>query len=351
MEAIVYYYPHGHEAHFESGHPERPDRIEAIVRGIKEQDWWDRVPKLEPLPLDLELITSVHSPRYLEALQEACKWGRHLDADTYTTPHSWELALHTAMGACAVTREVWSGSSQYGFAFTRPPGHHATRERGMGFCLLNNVAIAAEYLRHHFQKLEGKPGADRVAIIDLDLHHGNGTQDIFWTRGDVLYISTHQSPLYPGSGRLDEVGSGEGLGKTVNLPLPPGTGDVGFQACMQEVILPLLTRFGAQILLISVGFDPHWRDPLGHLMLSAEGFRKLIVLLKDWATVHSQGKIALFLEGGYDLEAGAACVQAALAALFDQPWQDPLGPAPHAEGASWRGVLERALQLWHLTEQ
>lgn len=349
MNALVYYYPQGHEAHFETGHPERPERIEAIVRGLQEQGWWEGFAKLEPLPLEIEFITSVHTHEYLEFLEEACRWGRHLDADTYTTSQSWQLALNTAMGACAVAREVWSGASQYGFALTRPPGHHATRDRGMGFCLLNNVAIAAEYLLKHFPRCEKGPAAERVAIIDLDLHHGNGTQDIFWQRGDVLYISTHQSPLYPGSGRLDEIGSGEGLGKTVNLPLPPGTGDTGFKACVEQVILPLLTRFSAQILLLSVGFDPHWRDPLGHLMLSAEGYRQLIALLKDWAKEHCQGKMALFLEGGYDLQAGAACVQAALAALLDQPWQDPLGPSPHAEGASWKGVLQRALQLWELS--
>jgi acetoin utilization deacetylase AcuC-like enzyme len=212
----------------------------------------------------------------------------------------------------------------------------------MGFCLLNNVALAAAHL------IASPPGAQRLAIIDLDLHHGNGTQDIFWSRGDVLYISTHQSPLYPGSGSLDETGAGLGKGLTANIPLPPYTGDQGFAAVMDKLILPLLNRFDPQMLLVSVGFDTHWRDPLGSLGLSALGYGDLIARLAQWADHNCAGKIALFLEGGYDLEAAKACVSAAVAALLDFPWQDPLGPAPYEESMAWRSVLLAAQSIWSL---
>jgi acetoin utilization deacetylase AcuC-like enzyme len=266
--------------------------------------------------------------------------------DTYTTPASWQLALDAAGGAAAVGRAVWEGKSQRGLALTRPPGHHATINRGMGFCLLNNVALAAEYLVNVSDSQI--PEAQKLAIIDLDLHHGNGTQEIFWRRGDVLYISTHQSPFYPGTGYLDEIGVGPGKRCTANFPLPPYTGDHGFIEVMETLILPLLDRFSPQMLLVSMGFDPHWRDPLGNLLLSAEGFGNLIKSLTCWTDQNCSGKIALFLEGGYDLEAGKACILAAVAALLKQPWDDALGSSPHPEGSSWKVVVRNARQIWNV---
>jgi acetoin utilization deacetylase AcuC-like enzyme len=266
--------------------------------------------------------------------------------DTYTTTASWDLALKAAGGAAAVASAVWGGSAHRGFALTRPPGHHATPSRGMGFCLLNNVALAAQYLLE--SPPAGTTNAQRLAVVDLDLHHGNGTQDAFYKRGDVLYISTHQSPHYPGSGRVEETGAGDGQLCTANIPFPPFTGDQGFSAAMQELILPLLERFEPQMLLVSYGFDPHWRDPLGHLQLSAAGYGALIAALAGWADANCQGKIALFLEGGYDLDAGRACTQAVTAALLSQPFDDPLGPAPDSEGSSWQPVVRRARDVWGL---
>lgn len=344
MEAMVYFYPEGHAAHAEAGHPERPERVEAVRQALEQAGWWQPYPKLVPLPLSREFLCRVHDPAYLDLLEAACRQGRRLDMDTYTTPASWFLALNAAGGTVAVARQVWLGQAQAGLALARPPGHHAMRSRGMGFCLMNNIAIAAEYLLH-------PPDADftparRLAIIDLDLHHGNGTQDIFWDRNDVLYISTHQNPLYPGTGFLDELGEGAGLGCTADIPLPPGTGDAGFQAVMHALILPLLDRYGPEMLLLSVGFDPHWRDPLGHLMLSAAGYGSLVGDLADWARRNCNGKVALILEGGYDLEAAAACMQASVAALLQKPWQDPLGPSPRPEGKSYLRVIEDARQIW-----
>jgi acetoin utilization deacetylase AcuC-like enzyme len=346
MNELVFFYPQGHEAHQEPGHPERPQRIEVIRRSLEEVGWWDIFPHLLPKSLSDKFIASIHTEEYLKLLEASCERGAHLDVDTYTTPESWQLALNAAGGAVEIACAVWGGDSQRGIALTRPPGHHATPNRGMGFCLLNNIALAAEYLLN--QSLEYVANPQRIAIIDLDLHHGNGTQDIFWRRDDVLYISTHQSPLYPGTGHLEETGSGPGEGCTANFPLPPGTGDIGFISFMQELILPLLDQFRPEILLTSVGFDPHWRDPLGHLLLSASGYGDLIAALTSWADDHCDGKLALFLEGGYDLDAGAACIQSWVAALMGSAWQDRLGVSPREEGDSWKDVRRRALEIWKL---
>lgn len=340
-QALILFYPQGHEDHAEPGHPERPERVEAIRTALQKLGWWDRFPHVQPLPLAVDFLQTVHTPAYLSVLEAACQRGVHLDMDTYTTPASWKLAVNAAGGAAAVAAQIWQGPARRGFALTRPPGHHATPSRGMGFCLLNNVALAAEYLLR-------REGAQRLAIVDLDLHHGNGTQDVFWQRGDVLYVSTHQSPLYPGSGGLEEIGAGLGKGSTVNIPLPPGSGDRAFAAVMESLIIPLLDRFKPEMVLVSVGFDVHWRDPLGSFQLSAAGYHHLIRLLAAWADQHCEGRVALFLEGGYDLAAGAACGQASIAALLELSWQDPLGAAPQPEGTTWESMLRRARHIWSI---
>jgi len=341
MEPLVYYYPQGHAEHYETGHPERPERVEALRRALNMAGWWEPYPRLSPAHVPDHVIQAVHSSNYLERLRQACRAGMHLDSDTYTKPASWEIAHSSAGGALAVARAVWAQEARRGFALTRPPGHHASREWGMGFCLLNNIAIAAEALRQ-----DGN--AKRLAIVDLDLHHGNGTQDIYWECGDVLYISTHQWPLYPGTGGLEEAGAGSGRGATANFPLPPGSGDLAFQTVMQELILPLLYRFEPEMLLVSFGFDPHWLDPLGHLQLSAAGYQSILSNLATWADDLCGGKIALFLEGGYNLDAGAACAQAAVSALLGLAWKDPLGASPRPEGKTWQAVLKQAQLIWEL---
>jgi acetoin utilization deacetylase AcuC-like enzyme len=349
MKKLVLYYPEGHEAHFEPGHPEGPERIEAIRQALELASWWRAFPHLAPVTLPEGLLASVHSPGYLSALKSACRSGKHLDMDTYTTPETWQLALNAAGGAVAIASAVWHGEAQRGFALTRPPGHHATSRIGMGFCLLNNVAIAAQHLL-----TAGKDrgsNASRLAIVDLDLHHGNGTQEIFWERNDVFYISTHQSPLYPGTGGLRECGEGAGQGYTANFPLPPGTGDEGFKKVMRGLILPLLDRYQPEMLLVSFGTDAHWRDALGSLNLSADGFGELVHDLVVWSDANCAGKIGLFLEGGYDLQAGKACSLASVAALLGEPWDDPLGQSPRPERSDWKGVLEQAEMIWNIREK
>lgn len=339
MDALAYFYPEGHKSHQELGHPERPGRVEALCRGLETAGWWDKYPKLLPMEVPQDILRSVHDPAYLARLELACRQGDRLDMDTYTTPDSWVLAMNAAGGGIAVANSVWKRKTKRGFALTRPPGHHATTNRGMGFCLLNNIALAAEY---SLQVL----GAKRLAIIDLDLHHGNGTQDIFWERADVFYFSTHQFPYYPGTGGTYEVGSGAGKGTTANFPLPPGSGDTAFQEIMDELILTLLNQYHPEMIFVSFGFDPHWRDPLGQLQLSANGYKYLISQLTEWADKNCDGRIALFLEGGYDLEAASACGQAVVSALLGIPWQDPLGPSPNAESTYWRVNKREALDVW-----
>jgi acetoin utilization deacetylase AcuC-like enzyme len=353
MQNLVIYYPTGHQAHFEAGHPERPERIEVVREALETAGWWEQFEKLNPSKLAQDVLAAVHSPAYLENLKLICQRGENLDLDTYTTPASWHLALNAAGGAAAVAAEVWQRNSRErrsgilrGFALSRPPGHHAEYRSGMGFCLINNIAVAAQYLLAGLSPGENK--AQRIAIVDLDLHHGNGTQDIFWTRNDVLFISTHQSPLYPGTGMLEEMGEGAGYGYTVNLPFPPATGDQGYRTAMDEIILPTLSRYKPEMILVSLGFDPHWRDPLGHLMLTAGGIGNLIKSLVDWADQNCKSKIMLVMEGGYDSLSVAACGLSSVAALFGEPIPDRIGPPPRPEGLSWQAVVRRAKEIWQL---
>lgn len=340
---IAWFYPTGHQAHYETNHPERPERVETIHQALKRAGFWKQTSNLSPMTIERNLLESIHTPRYLTTLEMTSRRGGRLDADTYLTTASWQLALQAAGGAVAVADAVWQRKARRGFALTRPPGHHARPGQGMGFCLLNNVAIASQYILQAY-------GAKKLAIVDLDLHHGNGTQEIFWDRADVFYISTHQVPLYPGTGSLDDTGRGAGAGFTANFPLPPGSGDQAFLAIMEQGILPLLARYQPEMLLVSYGFDPHWSDPLGHLLLSASVYGRLIADLSAYADAYCQGRISLFLEGGYHLEAAEACSLAVTASLIGHEIDDPLGPSPYKETEIWRPILARICRLWGLPE-
>jgi acetoin utilization deacetylase AcuC-like enzyme len=341
MEELAIFYPSGHQAHSKSGHPERPERVEVIWAALKKADWWGRAVQVSPLDVPIAVLHAVHTPAYLNLLELSCRRSGQLDADTYTTPKSWNLAHQAAGGAITVAEAVWQREAKRGLALCRPPGHHAMRGQGMGFCLLNNIALAAEYLIQ-------KQAAKRLAIVDLDLHHGNGTQDIFWRRADVFYLSTHQSPFYPGSGWLEEIGQSEGQGYTANFPLPPGSGDTSFLTIMDTLILPLLDRYKPEMVLVSYGFDIHWLDPLGQILATVDGYARLIEKLATWSDVHCQGKLAIILEGGYDLDAAAACTLAVTNAMLGEAWDDPLGAAPYQENEAWRGMVRRAKELWAL---
>jgi len=341
MEELVYFDPIGHEAHFEAGHPECPERVETIKKTLGENGLWEDFLKLDPYEISDKVMYGIHEERYLNKLEKICSMGQYYDMDTYTTPDSWLLAHNAAGGAIAIADYVWTRKAKRGFALTRPPGHHATANRAMGFCLLNNIALAAEYL-------VCENNAKRVAIIDIDLHHGNGTQEIFYRRGDVVYISTHQFPHYPGTGALNETGYGNGDRATVNIPMPPMSGDTAFLTTHDEIILPLLDRFKPEMLLVSYGFDAHFRDPLGYLLITTEGYGQIIDRLVGWSDENCSGRIALFLEGGYDLEAAKSCSRAVAAALLGLPRYDLFDQSPTPEGENWKSMVDHIKRIWEV---
>jgi acetoin utilization deacetylase AcuC-like enzyme len=315
-----------HAAHDEPRHVEQAARLLAIEAALDTSDLRGALMELEPQPASERQILAVHEPRLLAAIQSTTSHARAwIDQDTYTTAGSYEAARLAAGAAVGAVEAVVAGQASNAFALVRPPGHHATPYRPMGFCLFNNIAIAA---RHALAGM----GLQRVAIVDYDVHHGNGTQDCFYDDGQVLFCSTHGWPLYPGTGAIREAGEEAGYGLTLNVPLPHGTGDEGFQHCYDELILPAVRSFQPQLILVSAGFDAHWADPLGPLALSVAGYAMLTQKLLTLAEELCEGKIVLVLEGGYDLDALGACVVAALGVLSGrEPGADPLGPAGRRE--------------------
>jgi len=276
-------------------------------------------------------IERVHTPTYVAALERFCRsGGGHLDADTAAGPASWDAALHAAGAGLTAIEALAAGDATAAFCAVRPPGHHALAARAMGFCLFNNVAVAAAALAEAGQ---------RVLVVDYDAHHGNGTQDTFYYDRRVTYVSFHQSPLYPGTGSVLETGDGEGRGRTVNVPVPPGaTGDV-YRAAIEEVVAPLATEVGATWLLVSAGFDAHRSDPLTELALTSGDYADMTA---DLARLVEPGHVLAFLEGGYDLEALRDSTAAALVALAG----DRLHPeAPSGGGPGRDSIL--AAELAH----
>lgn len=277
-------------------HPERPARLQAIREGMVASGIATRVQRVLPSAVSRSLLTSIHDPHYVQMIETACaQGGGVLDADTAVVPASWDAACHAAGAVVDATQRVIDGTWDRAFCSVRPPGHHATADQGMGFCIFNNVAIGAQAALN--------AGLKRVAILDWDVHHGNGTQDIFWKRPDVLYISWHQAPFYPGTGAVDEHGEAEGGGTTLNCPIPEAAGDNAYLDAWHQHILPALNAFRPEMLFISAGFDGDRRDPIGGLCLSAQVFRLLTHEIVHWADHHCHGRVVSVLEGGYDLDA------------------------------------------------
>jgi acetoin utilization deacetylase AcuC-like enzyme len=280
------------------GHPENAERIRAIWRGLDESGLAARMRRLEAHAVDTELVLAVHDPGYLDMLRRinATRRTTFLDADTYAGPDAFTIALLSAGGAVGAVDEVLSGSADNGLAATRPPGHHAMPSRAMGFCLLGNVAIAARYAQSQF-------GIRRVMIVDYDVHHGNGTEAMFYDDPSVLYVSTHQYPFYPATGAATDTGSGRGEGYTVNIPLPAGSGDTNYALVFDEIIWPAAYRYQPQLILVSLGFDAYWDDPLAGMRLTLSGYSHLAGQVIQMAQRFCDGKIVFLLEGGYDLDA------------------------------------------------
>ncbi|NJP07566.1 MAG: histone deacetylase [Chloroflexaceae bacterium] len=329
-------------AHTEAYHVERAERLQAIERALEKSQLRNEsdVLILTPRAASDSELEAVHGRHYLEQLQQFGRsGGGNLDPDTYMNSHSWEAAVWAAGGAVRMVEAVLNNECQNGFALVRPPGHHATPNRAMGFCLINNIAVAARYA---LQVL----GLERVAIVDYDVHHGNGTQDIFYRDPKVLYCSTHASPYYPGTGLLDEQGDGDAQGSTLNVPLSLGVGDNGYVQIFSEVIIPTLRSWQPQLLLISAGYDAHWSDPIGPMVVSVEGYARMTQMLLDLASEVCDGKLVMLLEGGYNLDAIGACVVASLRVLLGRPFEeDTLGTIKAPEPAV-DGVIQ-ALQKRH----
>lgn len=289
-----------------SGHPERADRLLYLVHHLKEAPLWQNLTHLRPSPAKEEDVLAVHSRAHYVRLKEICARGGGMldEGDTHAVRESFDVALLAAGAVTTAIDAVREGKVDAAFCAVRPPGHHAERERAMGFCLFNNVAVGARYAQRRY-------GVQHVAVLDWDVHHGNGTQHIFEEDPTVFYISLHQYPFYPGTGARDERGIGRGEGFTLNIPLPAGTGEERYLEAFDREIIPALQTFKPELLIISAGFDAHRDDPLGGMKLTDESFAKMTSLVQGIAPVVS------VLEGGYHLEALARSAERHLMTLYE----------------------------------
>jgi acetoin utilization deacetylase AcuC-like enzyme len=312
------------------GHPERPERLVAVADAVQARA--GRLEHMAPRAATPDEILRVHSREHLDRVTAAASRAPiHLDPDTYVSPHSLEVALLAAGGCIDLARRVARGEVASGLAAVRPPGHHAEAGRAMGFCLFNNVAIAA-------RALQEEEGAERIFIFDWDVHHGNGTQHFFEEDASVFYASTHQFPYYPGTGDFGEVGRGKGEGTTLNIPLPAGCGDDEYVGAVQRLLVPALRRFRPDVVLVSCGFDAHADDPLAAMRVSGEGFRDMAACVRTLADDLCGGRLALVLEGGYALSGlrdGTGQVLDALLAPAAEP--------PPVRELTPNGVLEQVV--------
>ncbi len=319
-----------------AGHPECPGRLEAIETALEPLLAHVREGPVRPAD-DAELLR-VHDAGLLAQLAATAGRRSQLDADTYAAPRSAEVARLAAGSVIDAALEIAGGGARTGLALVRPPGHHAERHRAMGFCLLNNVALAARALQAH--------GLERIAIVDWDVHHGNGTQHAFETERDVLFVSTHQFPLYPGTGAASERGSGAGEGATLNLPLPAGAGDAEYAAVFERIVLPRLQEFRPSMILVSAGYDGHARDPLASMQLSSNGYGWLTARLREAADALCSGRLLLVLEGGYALDALGESVAASLHALLGAtaPAVGQGGTKSGALAPEWERLVDELLE-------
>ena len=320
-----------YELHDTGGHPEGPDRATQIVTHLQSLDLWTSLTVVPPVPATVDDILLVHTEALVDRVRRIAEGGGgEMDHETPVSARSFEIALLAAGGALTALGQ-WE-QDRVPFALVRPPGHHATPDRSMGFCLFNNVAIAARTLLAR--------GMERVAIVDWDVHHGNGTQAAFYDEPRVLFCSLHQWPLYPGSGWFNECGDGEGEGFTVNLPLPVGCRDGDYVQALEQVVEPIVEQFAPQAILVSAGFDPHADEPLASLQLSENGFAALALRLLALAQRRAEGRLALVLEGGYDRPATNRSVAAVLAAISSEQ-----APAVTASAGAAQAAIERAREV------
>src|SRR5438270_959653 len=316
-------------------HPERSQRLEMAIKVLEALDWLQRdgLVQIPPREATEDELAAVHDRAYIrqikevaeEVAREAQQGGRKtrfFATDTYISAQSYAAAIKAAGAPLTAIDAIMSGEVDNAYCLVRPPGHHALPDEAMGFCLFNNVAVAARYALDRY-------GLERVMIIDYDVHHGNGTQDVFYTDPRVLYFSTHQAPFYPGTGDSDECGEGPGLGSTINVPLPATTGFETFEPVFRQVMAPAADRFDPQLILVSAGFDAHWKDPLGQMNISTAGFAQLTGIIIELAQYLCNVRLIMVQEGGYNLDAMGACVATCINWLLgDDAAVDNLGPSP-----------------------
>ncbi|MCU0454364.1 MAG: histone deacetylase [Bacteroidetes bacterium] len=293
-----------------AGHPERRLRVETLVAHLMSTDLWSAMDHRRPEEAPLEAMTAVHTSPYLETVERTIANGETLldDGDTRVCPASWRAARLAAGAAMLGIDLACGGERAHVFSAMRPPGHHAESSRAMGFCIVNHVAVAARHAQRRY-------GIGRVAIVDWDVHHGNGTEEIFWRDPSVLYVSLHQYPLWPGTGAASDAGDGDGRGTTVNCPLPPGSGEQAYERAFRERVVPALTSFGPELLIISAGFDAHRDDPLANMDLRAESFGRFTQMVGEATSRSLSAGIVSVLEGGYDLRALSSSVEVHLREL------------------------------------
>jgi acetoin utilization deacetylase AcuC-like enzyme len=316
-------------------HPERPARLDAVVHGVRSAGLADALVALEPQPAQREDLERVHPAAYLDRIEAICHaGGGRLDPDTYASPRSWDAAVLAAGAGITAAHALLRGEGSAAFCAVRPPGHHATRDESMGFCMVSNVAVLAAMLAAR---------GERVLILDYDAHHGNGTQDVFYRDPRVLFVSLHQWPLYPGTGRAEEIGAAEGRGFTMNIPVPPhATGDVYLRA-VDEVIAPRVAAFEPTWLIVSAGFDGHRDDPITDLGLTAGDYVAITQRALQWVP---PGRRIVMLEGGYDLNALASCSAGVVAALVGARVDTASSGEAPTSGGPGVPEVERIADLW-----
>ena len=325
-------------------HPEHPDRIESIRQHVESWSGSDKLVRIEPTSADSKWIRQVHTSEHFLTIQQTDGGPTTaLDWDTHAGGQSFEIAMLAAGSVVKMLELLFSGEIDTGFAAVRPPGHHAETTRAMGFCLFNNIAVGAEWVLQ--QGL-----AQRIAVIDFDVHHGNGTQEIFYLRPDVLYLSSHQYPFYPGTGSLNELGDDAGLGFTVNFPVTAGPGNYFFCSLFQDLVKPVLRGFEPDLILVSAGYDAHRDDPLGGMNLDETGFGDLVRQLNSLAEELCRGRILYVLEGGYNLEALSRSVVSTIQESL-KPTQETIEPSQVREYESYRERLVKVLSPhWSLPD-
>ncbi len=330
--------------HTNAYHPECKERLEAAMEKLESKKVLEKLELLEPqekAPVDI--ISLVHNNDYIKGVERACKEGnRQLDMDTYLTADTYEVARLAVQGGLDALKKVMGNELKQVFALLRPPGHHAEPNRGMGFCIFNNIAIAARVLQQQY-------GLDRIMIVDWDVHHGNSTQHVFETEAEVLFFSAHQSPAYPGTGGLKEVGRGDGKGFNINAPMPMGCGDDDYKTLFKEVLLPVMDDYKPQMLLVSAGQDAFMGDPLASMNVSRQCYAELSELLLEGARKHTGEKMVFFLEGGYNVDGQASIIFNVLNTIsgWGLPLEEDSDPSRGSKGADTiKSIINVHKEYW-----